>query len=64
MHNAGRNLENLFRDSILNFWCFRNPFPSKNKLYDHLKSTGHAVYLPSSASNLTENKRAKAKKKK
>ena len=45
-------------------YYFRNPFPSKNKLYDHLKSTGHAVYLPSSSSNLAENKKAKSKKKK
>ncbi|KAK6620380.1 hypothetical protein RUM44_006781 [Polyplax serrata] len=27
----------------------KNQFPSKNKLFNHLKSTGHSVYLPNSA---------------
>merc|ERR1712110_172237 len=60
---VNENTEEVAKGDLTCAQC-RNPFPSKNKLYDHLKSTGHAVYLPSSASNLTENKRAKAKKKK
>lgn len=27
----------------------QNQFPSKNKLFNHLKATGHSVYLPNSA---------------
>lgn len=34
-------------------------FPSKNKLHDHLKKTGHAMYLSSVAKNKKKNDRSK-----
>lgn len=37
-------------------------FPSKNKLFDHLKKTGHSVYLPKNE-NIKENKKKKSKEK-
>lgn len=43
---------------------FRNSFPSKNKLYDHLKTTGHAVFLPTTAIDDTKDSKTKNKKKK
>lgn len=41
----------------------QNKFPSKNKLFIHLKSTGHSIYLPNSASALKEKESKKTKKK-
>ncbi|XP_018045045.1 PREDICTED: dnaJ homolog subfamily C member 21 [Atta colombica] len=35
-------------------------FPSKNKLFEHLKKTGHSVYIP----ELSKNKKSQEKKKK
>lgn len=35
-------------------------FPSKNKLFEHLKKTGHSVYIP----ELTKNKKSQEKRKK
>lgn len=35
-------------------------FPSKNKLFEHLKKTGHSVYIP----ELTKNRKSQEKKKK
>lgn len=39
----------------------KNEFPSKNKLFDHLKKTGHQVYLPDSQSNNISTKSQKKK---
>ena len=43
----------------------RSVFPSKNKLYNHLKSTGHALYLPNKQAENTvkEEKKGMSKKK-
>jgi len=41
----------------------RNSYPSKNKLYDHLKTSGHAVFLPTLGSDSKQSK-VKSKKKK
>lgn len=38
-------------------------FPSKNKLYNHLKSTGHAVFLPKSGAPVLEEQKKKRGKK-
>lgn len=51
---------NLQRGDLNCAQC-KQTFPSKNKLYNHLKSTGHAVYLPKSGS---DNISSKSKKKK
>lgn len=39
----------------------KNEFTSKNKLFDHLKKTGHQIYLPDSQSNNTNTKSQKKK---
>ena len=39
-------------------------FPSKNKLFNHLKSTGHAVYLGDQEPEVTLSKKSKMKAKK
>jgi len=38
-------------------------FPSKNKLFSHLKSTGHAVYLPKEDVNISSSKSKRKNKK-
>ena len=40
----------------------KGDFPSKNKLFDHLKKTGHAVYIPPSNGVQETNKKKKKKK--
>merc|ERR1712059_237434 len=39
-------------------------FPSKNKLYNHLKSSGHAVYLPQVGGGGEDDTKSKKKKSK
>jgi len=39
----------------------KGDFPSKNKLFDHLKKTGHAVYLPPSSGVQESSKKKKRK---
>jgi len=38
-------------------------FPSKNKLFNHLKSSGHAVYIPTETKPIVSNKSKKKNKK-
>lgn len=33
----------------------QSQFPSKNKLFDHLKKTGHSVYIPPNIKNISSN---------
>ena len=40
----------------------KNQFPSKNKLFNHLKSSGHSVYLPNSATAQKDKESSKKKK--
>ncbi|KYN01762.1 PREDICTED: dnaJ homolog subfamily C member 21 [Cyphomyrmex costatus] len=61
--NKGKNK----KDSIVNMdelahRCVScsSEFPSKNKLFEHLKKTGHSVYIP----ELSKNKKTQEKKKK
>lgn len=40
----------------------KTEFPSKNKLFDHLKKKGHATYLPSTAKSKRKKNEAKVKR--
>ena len=53
----------IFKIINYSFLVFRNSYPSKNKLYDHLKTSGHAVFLPTLGSDSKQSK-VKSKKKK
>lgn len=56
-----RNKKDLAADVDLTHHCLScsSEFSSKNKLFEHLKKTGHSVYIP----ELTKNKKSQEKKK-
>jgi len=53
--------ESVSRGDLTCAQC-KSSFPSKNKLYNHLKSTGHAVFLPTSETKSTSKSKKKNKK--
>merc|ERR1711928_287667 len=55
--------DGLSRGSLTCAQC-NGTFPSKNKLYTHLKDTGHAVFLPKSGGNALNSNDGQKKKKK
>merc|ERR1712203_893645 len=55
--------DGLSRGSLTCAQC-NGTFPSKNKLYAHLKDTGHAVFLPKSGGNALNSNDGQKKKKK
>jgi len=57
--NEDAESDTEMRRGDLNCAQCNQTFPSKNKLYAHLKSTGHAVYLPSNGSEKSSKKKKK-----
>merc|ERR1712203_39525 len=55
--------DGLSRGSLTCAQC-NGTFPSKNKLYTHLKDSGHAVFLPKSGGNALNSNDGQKKKKK
>ena len=53
--------DSISRNDLTCAQCKGN-FPSKNKLFDHLKKTGHAVYLPPANGVVQESSKKKKKK--
>lgn len=60
--NLSKNIEDPLKAENLCVQC-RAAFPSKNKLFAHLKSSGHAVHIPTE-SKPTMSKKSKKKNKK
>lgn len=51
------------KELILHCVTCNNEFPTRNKLFDHLKTTGHASPLPSGAAHSSVSKSKKDKRK-
>jgi len=61
-HKQKENIEYPAQVDLLCAQC-RAPFPSKNKLFNHLKTSGHAVHIPSDSMPAMTSKSKKKNKK-
>merc|ERR1719318_1244538 len=61
-HKEKENIENPAKVDLLCAQC-RATFPSKNKLFNHLKTSGHAVHIPSDSKPALTSKSKKKNKK-
>ena len=59
--NNDEDADSISRNDLTCAQC-KGSFPSKNKLFDHLKKTGHAVYLPPANGVVQESSKKKKKK--
>ena len=59
--NNDEDADSISRNDLTCAQC-KGSFPSKNKLFDHLKKTGHALYLPPANGVVQESSKKKKKK--